>query len=393
MKKYFLTLVAASLALASHAATVQYASGVVKYSEQTEWGKVDITFRKCGNNLLYTFYNVLLDGVEVNTTSSSNIGGFLADGWWMGGNHNDGEPNALTTGVTVMVDGKEIDGDATVTGSVLTIDVYNDIFFADKVKFCTEHISYNVSGNSMEVSGEHHYCHPKDLSIEKYYPMQSVFVDETEILTPGGKCKVWTPLVITSEGNEIEFSRASAPNFTTFIEHSAHGYQDVYLSRDGIGNREWVRQSDVVFIGNSWSKSYHKVIGDYTVRDGDQSTWHGVYSWFKEPIRDNCRNLTDDLTYEYGAYINGEPVVMHLSPNGKMSQLSGIEDVVADDVADKSFASAGQGCIVVSDSAPDARCYNPDGKLVHVGAGSFECASGIYLVNDMRGNTVKLFVK
>ena len=393
MRKSLLATGFLMLAFSLAAADITVADGDVYYSETTEWGKVETNFKKCGNNKLYTFYNVLLDGVEVNhTRSSNNIGGFLADGWWMGGNHNDGKPNAATVSVAIAVDGVEVDGDAIVSGKVLTVDVENDIFFADGVKFCTEHISYSVSGNSIEVRGRHDYCHPRALTIDKYYPMQSVFVDESEILTPGGRCRTWTPLVVTSEGNETEFSRASAPNFCTFVEHGAHGYQAVYLSREGIGDRSWVRPGDVVFIGNSWGKSYHKVIGDYEVKSGDVSGWHGVYSWFREPVTDRCRNASDDLTFEYGAFIGGEPVVMSLGPSGRLSQTSGIDDVVADSgVVD--FASVGDGCISISADAPDARCFSTSGMLVHVGSGMFECQAGIYLVSDMRGNTVRLSVK
>ena len=179
MRKSLLATGFLMLAFSLAAADITVADGDVYYSETTEWGKVETNFKKCGNNKLYTFYNVLLDGVEVNhTRSSNNIGGFLADGWWMGGNHNDGKPNAATVSVAIAVDGVEVDGDAIVSGKVLTVDVENDIFFADGVKFCTEHISYSVSGNSIEVRGRHDYCHPRALTIDKYYPMQSVFVDE-----------------------------------------------------------------------------------------------------------------------------------------------------------------------------------------------------------------------
>ena len=394
MKKAFTSLSAMLIALSAVSATIDYKIQSVDFSETTEWGDLKVTFVRCGNNNIYTFSTVSLDGVEVNhTRSSNNIGGFLADGWWMGGNHNDGKPNARTASVTIKVDGVELPKKrATVTGSVLTIDVENEIYFADEAKFCTEWISYRVSGNSIEVSGRHDYCHSKTLNVEKYYPMQSVFVDETEILTPGGLCKTWTELEPVSEGKEVEFTRASAPGFCTFVEHSKNGYQAVYLAREGLGNREWVDDDDVIFIGNSWGKSYHKCIGDYAVSGGQQSEWHGVYSWFREPVTDNCRNEADDNVFEYGAYIDGEPVVMHLSSDGSMSQTSGISEIITDNgIAD--FACAGEGFISISNSAPKAHCYNASGALIHIGAGRLECLPGLYIVNDLRGNTLKLLVK
>ena len=397
MKKFLSVLSLLTLTLSANSATIKYIgddNGRLEYSEETQWGKLDVVFEKTGNNRLYTFCSVSLDGVEVNNTrSSNNIGGFYADGWWMGGNHNDGKPNANTVKVDVAVDGQPVAaGSDSYLGKVLTVEVENDIFFYDNKKFCTELISYSISGNSIEIHGEHRYCHPEAIVIDRYYPMQSVFVDEKEMLTPGGKCRVWTPVIAVSEGEEIEFTKASAPNFCTFIEHGDNGYQAVYLTREGIGNRDWVRPGDVVFIGNSWGKSYHKVIGNYAVKEGDASKWHGVYSWFKEPVRDNCRLKTDNLTFDYGAYINGEPVIMHLSTKGEMMQVSGLDEIPIEQ-EEIVFAEAGDGCISIFNSATDARCYTPDGRLVHVGHGVFECAPGVYLVSDMKGHSLRLYVK
>lgn len=392
IKKIVLPFLALA-ALSAQGATIKLSGGNVSYSEETPFGTMGTRFMKSMANQLYTFYNVTLDGVEVNSTASSNnIGGFQVNGWWTGGNHNDGTPNSYTVDVRLVVDGNPIENDGTYTGKVLTVEVKNELFYNDKVKFCDEFITYKVSGNSMEIWGEHHYTYPSPLSIWVYYPMQSVFIDETEILTPGGKCRLWTPLVVTSEGNEVQFTRASAPNFCTFVEHSAKGYQATYLMREGIGNREWVRPSDYVFIGNSWGKNYHKCIGYHDVVNGDISTWHGLYSWFKEPIIDNCRNASQDLTFSYGAYIDGEPVTMQLSMSGQMNQLSGIETAPVADASDD-FAVAGPGFIEVFGNAPDARCYDVSGQLVHVGAGSFSCNAGVYIVNNMQGDSVKLYVK
>lgn len=394
MKKIIVILSAMLVALSAVSANIEYKIQSVIFSETTDWGDLEVTFVRCGNNNIYTFSTVSLDGVEVNhTRSSNNIGGFLADGWWMGGNHNDGKPNARTMNVTVKVDGVELPKKrATVTGKVLTIDVENDIYFADEVKFCTEKISYRVSGNSIEVSGHHDYCYPRSLNVEKYYPMQSVFVDETEILTPGGLCRTWTELEPVSEGKEVEFTRASAPDFCTFVEHGKNGYQAVYLAREGLGNREWIDDNDVVFIGNSWGKSYHKCIGDYSVSGGQQSDWHGVYSWFRKPLTDNCHNESDDLTFEYGAYIDGEPVVMHLGSDGTMSQTTGINDVICDALYNE-FACSGNGFISISGTAPEARCFNASGALIHVGAGKVDCLPGFYIVDDAHGHALKLLVK
>ena len=43
---------------------------------------------------------------------------------------------------------------------------------------------------------------------------------------------------------------------------------------------------DVVFIGNSFTKSYHKLIADRLRVAGDEDSWHGVYTWFSKPLYD-----------------------------------------------------------------------------------------------------------
>lgn len=49
-----------------------------------------------------------------------------------------------------------------------------------------------------------------------------------------------------------------------------------------------------------------------------------------------------NLTFEYGAYIDGEPVVMHLGSDGTMSQTTGINDGIYD-ASYNEFACSGNG--------------------------------------------------
>ncbi len=371
-------------------------AGMITYTETTEWGDISIIFKKCMANNLYTFYSVKLNNQIVNTAEySDNIGPFLVNGFWMGGNHNNTQtqkPTANTLFVSYSVDGEQISPRMTVTGSVLTIDVENEILYADGKKFATEYMSYVVSGNSIEVYGEHVYEHPTPMVIDRYYGMQSMFNGETEILTPGGNSPLWQKLVVANSGHEVQFTKASAPEFCTFVEHSANGYQASYMVKEELGNRDWIdSDNDVVFIGNSWSKCYHKIIGGHTVKAGDRSSWHGIYSWFDEPVTDNCRNASDDNVFEYGAYINGEPVVMHLNSDGSMLETAGIDDITADIAP--TFATAGDGLITISEDAPQACCFDIAGKIVHRGSGSFSCQKGVYIVNDMKGHAIKLIVK
>lgn len=397
MKKLFFAVLLAVLStLCVNAAKISYYSGVIDYSTDTEWGKIQIQFKKCMANKLFTFYTVKLDGKEVNSAAASdNIGPFCVNGYWMGGNHDNTSthlPTASTLSYKAYVDGAALSANRVKNGNVLEIIVENELKYSDGVKFCTEIITYHVSGNSIEVWGEHHYEHPTTLSIGRYYGMQSMFINETEILAPGTPYNKWTKLTVTSTGNEINIPKSKAPNFCTYIEHSANGYQAAYMLREDLGNRDWVGPNSYVYIGNSWSKSYHTLIWDHSVKKGDVTNWHGIYSWFKEPIIDTCRDKDEaNPIFEYGAYIDGQPVVMHLGPDGKMTETAGIEDIIVDSQPD--FVQVLDGRIIISESAPNACCYDLSGKLVFKGSGSFNCPTGIYIVNDMRGHSVKLFVK
>ena len=323
---HIISLAAALLTapLASKAATITYRDGDLSYSEKTAWGDIDITFAKCMANNLYTFSTVAIDGKIVNRTQSDNIGPFLVDNkGWAGGNHLNGDRrSAHTLSTDVFVDGKRLADNETVNGNVLTVEVVNQLL--DPVNdsdFAIERVVYNVSGNTIDVNVSHEFqCNSE--TIERYYGMQSMFIDEFETLTPGGQFNTWTSYPVTSTGNEIQFTKASAPTFTTFIEHSDGGYQATHLTRDGIGDRHLIRDDDIIFIGNSWSKSYHKTIGMQPVKKGDRINWHGIYSWFREPVADNARDKKDPApTFDYGGYIAGRPHLFHLHPDGCLSTI------------------------------------------------------------------------
>lgn len=395
MKKFLLPLLAAAISLGADAAKITSTpSGNLTFTETTGWGdEVVINFRKCMANSLYTFYSVKLNGKELNSSQySDNIGPFLVNGYWSGGNHTNGSAkSANTLFFSIKVD-EELQSKAfNVTGSVLTIDVENELLYGDGEKFATEYMTYVVSGNSIEVYAEHVYEHTGSLNVQRYYGMQSMFIGETELLLPGTDIPTWRPITNTAAGNEINITKSSAPDFCTYVEHNANGYQAAYMMREGLGNRDWITDNDVVFIGNSSAKSYHKLIGDHPVTKGDRSTWHGVYTWFSQPLTDNCRNAADDHCFEYGAYIEGSPVIMTLDADGRMNQTAGIEDVTVDSA--HRFAHVSGNVITIAADAPDACCFDLSGKVIHRGAGSFACPAGVYIVNDMRGHSAKLIVK
>lgn len=387
----FVALAAASL---SAATVISDGRGHLSFREKLPDGdSIRIDFRRCMANMLYTFSDVWLNGKNMNHTESDNIGPFGISGkGWTGGNHlNNDMRSAHHDSVHVFVDGVPFaPGKAWKTeGSVLTVEAFNTLFVpSDTVLFAQENIIYNVSGNSIEVNGHHTFRNTEELKVNPYYGMQSMAVGETEILTPGGAYAKWTPI------KEVDrFTKGSAPQFCLFVEHMPDGYQAAWMDPEvDLGDRHMVDSSDVVFIGNSWSKSYHKLIGNRIVRDGDSTEWHGVYTWFSSPLADNAR--TGDGSFSYSGYIKGTPVVFDASPAGTVKVDSVPMSVDGPQIQPaRPFAFAGKGEIYISSDAPDAVCHTPSGIAVHNGAGRFNCSAGMYIVSDGAGRSTKLIVK
>lgn len=324
MKKSALILTAVLATGTCQAATVLYTGGDIIYSENTICGDIQINFKRCMANELYTFSSVRLNGKELNHTESDNIGPFLiSNRGWAGGNHLNGDRrSAYTESVSVELDGKPLTTDTIAEGSVLTVTVVNQLLDpVDDSPFAVERAVYNVSGNSIDVKMTHDFVNEQPVVIDRYYGMQSMFVDDKEVLTPGGKYASWTSYTPKSTGHELQFTKAEAPAFTTIVEHSDNGYQAAHMFREGLGNRDFVADDDIVYIGNSWSKHYHKLMGMHPVKKGDHTMWHGIYSWFDAPIVDGCRNDRGKLEFEYLAYINGHPTFFYIHSDGHLTTM------------------------------------------------------------------------
>ncbi|MCS2866354.1 hypothetical protein NXW13_23345 [Bacteroides thetaiotaomicron] len=76
-------------------------------------------------------------------------------------------------------------------------------------------------------------------------------------LTANGKYVDWTV-----QKDVSTFTKKEYPSFRRFIEKSANAYQSSYLFADGLGNHEEISDDDIIFIGNSSNKTYHKIIAD-----------------------------------------------------------------------------------------------------------------------------------
>lgn len=334
MKKFILFLVASGIVLTSSAAKVTYTSnGVISYAETTKSGTVNINFQKCMVNNLFTFYTVSLDGKVVNSAATSdNIGPFNAGGTWMGGNHNTPQngpkPSAYTVDVTATLDGSPLsDNGQSVEGSVLLIKVKNEIFYTDDKKFADEYMTYRVSGNSIEVWAEHEFQYPSPMLVNRYYGPQSMF-PATELLLPGTKNKTWISL---PGKKEIDVMKSEFSEFSTYVEKNANGYQAVLKYPDGIGDASCVSPSGEVYLfrnyGAATGKSYHVMMWDHTVKAGDKTNWHALYTWFNKPVEDTYRSGEGAPMFKYESYIDGESTVISLDDSGKAEENQAITEL------------------------------------------------------------------
>ena len=269
-------------------------------------------FKKCMFNELFTFYRVgtIANSMPAPTTLpdtspasvlnlaySDNIGPFNITGYgWCGGNHpylDEVTRTARNVGYHIYVDGKEIKEDMSALTKEIKITVTNEIMNPSKAEtssgktllndvLCIETVSYSVYRNNIQVSVSHEFQNESPVTVQMYYGMQSMFEKETHTLTAGGKYTDWTVQKEVST-----FTKKEYPSFRRFIEKSVHAYQSSYLFADGLGNHEEIADDDIIFIGNSSNKTYHKIIANKEHKKGDVIHWSGVYTWFKSPVSDD----------------------------------------------------------------------------------------------------------
>lgn len=269
-------------------------------------------FKKCMFNELFTFYRVgtIANSMPAPTTLpdtspasvlnlaySDNIGPFNITGYgWCGGNHpylDEVTRTARNVGYHIYVDGKEIKEDMSALTKEIKITVTNEIMNPSKADtssgktllndvLCIETVSYSVYRNNIQVSVSHEFQNESPVTVQMYYGMQSMFEKETHTLTAGGKYTDWTVQKEVST-----FTKKEYPSFRRFIEKSIHAYQSSYLFADGLGNHEEIADDDIIFIGNSSNKTYHKIIANKEHKKGDVIHWSGVYTWFKSPVSDD----------------------------------------------------------------------------------------------------------
>lgn len=279
--------------------------------------KINYWFRKCMANDLFTFYRVsIISGSEetiVNEAHSDNIGPFqILNGGWCGGNHlySDGKTKtAETFSVKLYVDAQRIASDTALEGRTIELEVKNYIFNPlsaekkdDRTHFtdtlCIETVTYTVSGGNIQVDLAHDYTNQIPVTIVKYYGMQSMFKDESQLLTPSGEYINWTDI------HKVDrFKKKDFPRFNRYIEKGKSCFQASCLLNTGLGTHTELPDEDVIFIGNSWTKSYHKLIGNAPRTTGDRDAWSGIYTWFTRPLLDT------GSAFAYDGYMEGGKVI------------------------------------------------------------------------------------
>lgn len=81
--------------------------------------------------------------------------------------------------------------------------------------------------------------------------------------------------------------RATTPHSDASSRKNDRAYQSSWLLPEGTGDHARLDDSDAVFIGNSYGKSYHRLLARQPVHEGDRLHWRGVYTWFTSPIADD----------------------------------------------------------------------------------------------------------
>ena len=234
--------------------------------------------------------------IELNLAFSDNIGPFAVSGYgWCGANHSYKEGQKVRTAYnerfSVRANDRPVTGDVTLLADSVTVDVVNVILDPSRPledgelrdPLCRETVHYRIEGRNIEVSASHLFCNTAPVTIETYYGMQSMFANETQTFTSGGAYTDWTV-----QSGVSQFLKGDYPEFRRFVERNASAYQSSFLLPGGLGDHGMLGDGDIVFIGNSSAKSYHKLISRKRFENGDRIAWRGVYTWFAEPLADDA---------------------------------------------------------------------------------------------------------
>ncbi|WP_343562106.1 hypothetical protein [Sphingobacterium sp.] len=293
------------------------------------YNDIIIAFEKCMFNELMTFSKVgLADNLTLlplayperkinrvlNETSSDNIGPvMLKQGGWVGGNHSFLEKGRISTAKTISfafyADGKQLrDGDA-MEAEIVVIKVKNEIYdpfqptkgadgeaLALNEVLLEEDITYTIQKGQLYVELSHAYKNTKEYVIGRYYGMQSMFVGETEVMTPNASYSDFQPVP-----EELFLYKKKYPLFNRFIErNSVTGIcQASYLMPATERDPYWTLAAEDKIFVRAHGKTYHNQVAERPVRKGAVFSWTGLYNWFT-PLVNDRKNLV------YTGIVKGE---------------------------------------------------------------------------------------
>ena len=89
----------------------------------------------------------------------------------------------------------------------------------------------------------------------------------------------------------------NASSMFSIEPHRWHGYSDAVMRMAEANVEALLDGQDDIFIYAPYGKSYHKLIGNKRIKNGDKTCWRGVYTWFETPVADDA----DLLCYEGSA--------------------------------------------------------------------------------------------
>ena len=219
------------------------------------------------------------------------------------GNHKYRERTARTArseGYTLLADGNRIEGDTTLWTNRVTVEAENVILDPTRPyrntaggeelrdTLCRESVTYTVRRNNIEVTASHRFCNAAPVTIAIYYGMQSMFEGETHVTT-GGAYTDWTEVAKAST-----FTKQEHPFSGATSKRTDRGTNRPGCCPTGWGDHALLDGQDDIFIYAPYGKSYHKLIGNKRMENGDKTCWRGVYTWFETPIADDA----DLLCYE-----------------------------------------------------------------------------------------------
>ncbi|MDR2274425.1 MAG: hypothetical protein LBF27_26190 [Sphingobacterium sp.] len=286
---------------------------------------ITITFKKCMFNELMTFFQVGLaenanklpainperkvDQV-LNLATSDNVGPVLIQGGsWIGGNHSYQEGGQVKTARTLSyefyADGELLKAGDERWAKVITVRVQNALYdplrpspqpdgglvYLDHT-LILENVTYTVVSGNIQITLSHEYRNDDKRVIDRYYGMQSMFVGETDLMTPNGIFPDFQKIP-----DEIFFSKISGQGFNRFIEYnnSTGICQSTFLYPEP---QRFLDQDNRVFI-RAYGKSYHNLLASKEVKMGETLSWFGLYTWFRPSTNNHnylayCGQMKDE---------------------------------------------------------------------------------------------------